>query len=88
MLREIPPVVALALVLGAAPAFAQPAPAPAWAAPDGPTAARTLEQNRRVLTWPPAPSEVPRGMATGPVAPVARDDRAGAAPAGGAGRRS
>lgn len=88
MLREIPHVVALALVLGAAPAFAQPSPASAAAAPEDSTAARTLEQNRRVFSWSPAPSEIRRGMAARPVAPVARDDRAGAAPAGGAGRKS
>jgi hypothetical protein len=84
MLRKVPPAaVALALVLGAAPAFAQ-----SGAAPEDATAARTLEQNRRVLVWPPAPSEVPRGLPTGPVAPVAGNDRAGPVPAGGAGRRS
>ena len=88
MLREVLPVAALALALGAAPASAQPAPAPASAPPDDSTAARTLEQNLRVVMWQPAPSEAPRGMATGPVAPVARNDRAGPAPAGAAGRRS
>ena len=70
---------------GAAPAFAQSAPAPA-AAPEDSTAARTLEQNRRVPVWQPAPSEVLRGMAAGPSAPAASVGRAGAAPADAAGR--
>ena len=76
MLREIPPVVALVLLLGVAPASAQPAPAP----PDGSsTAARTLEQNRRVLVGPPAQPEI-RGAADSAVAPAARVDEARAAP--------
>jgi hypothetical protein len=54
------------------------------AAPDGSTAARTLEQNRRVLIGQPAAPEV-RGTAAGPDAPANRG-RAGAAPAGGTGR--
>jgi hypothetical protein len=86
MLREIPPAVALALVLGAAPASAQSGPASAAAAPEDSTAARTLEQNRRVLIGQPAPSEVLRGMAAGPSAPAASVGRAGAAPADAAGR--
>ena len=88
MLREILPVAALALALGAAPASAQPAPAPASAPSDDSTAARTLEQNRRVLFWHPASFEVPRGTVARPAAPMARVDEARAAPAGRAGRRS
>ena len=88
MLREILPVAALALALGAAPASAQPAPAPASAPPDDSTAARTLEQNRRILVRQPARSEVLRGAAAEPAAPAARVDEARAAPpAGRAGRR-
>jgi hypothetical protein len=87
MLSKVPPaVVALALVLGAAPAFAQPVPAPAGAAPEGSTAARTLEQNRRVGFWQPAPSETLRGTAAGsaaPTAPAARVNEARAAPPAG-----
>ena len=70
--RKILPVTAMALCLGAAPALAQLAPAPT-AAPEDPTAARTLEQNRRVVIGPPAPSDE-------------AGDRAGAAPTSGAGR--
>jgi hypothetical protein len=82
MLREIPHAVALALVLGAVPAFAQPVPA---AAPEDATVARTLEQNRRVLVGQPAQSGVLGGPATEPAASAARNDRAGPAPASGTG---
>jgi hypothetical protein len=84
MHRKISPVIALALGLGAAPVLAQSAPAPA-AAPEDSTAARTLEQNRRVLIEQPAPSGV-GGTATEPGAPAARVGRAGAAPAVATGR--
>ncbi|CAA9225690.1 MAG: hypothetical protein AVDCRST_MAG27-593 [uncultured Craurococcus sp.] len=70
MLCKISPIVVLALGLGAAPAFAQSALAPATA-PEGSTAARTLEQNRRVLTGQPAPSEALRSTAAEPEAPAA-----------------
>ena len=79
MLREIPPAVALAFVLGAAPALAQSGPASAAAPPDDSTAARTLEQNRRVLVGQPAQPEI-RGAADSAVAPAARVDEARAAP--------
>ena len=89
MLREIPPLVALALGLGAAPALAQSGPARAAAAPEDSTAARTLEQNRRVVVGQPTRSEVLRGAAADPAAPAARVDEArDAPPAGRAGRRS
>jgi hypothetical protein len=89
MLREIPPLVALAFVLGAAPALAQSGPASAAAAPEDSTAARTLEQNRRIVVGQPARSEVLRGAAAEPASPAARVDEARAAPpAGRAGRRS
>ena len=89
MLRKVPPAaVALALVLGAAPAFAQSGAAPA-AAPEDATAARTLEQNRRVVVSQPARSELLRGAAAEPAPPAGRVDEARAAPAAGrAGRRS
>ncbi len=86
MPRKISSVSALALGLGAAPASAQSAPAPA-AAPEASTAARTLEQNRRVPVWQPAPSEALGGMAAGPSAPAASVGPAGAAPVAGAAGR-
>jgi hypothetical protein len=61
MIRTITLLVGLALGLGVASAFAQPAPPPSNA-PEDSTAARTLEQNRRVFIGRPAPSEV-RGTA-------------------------
>jgi hypothetical protein len=89
MLREILPVVALALALGAAPALAQCGPASAASAPEDSTAARTLEQNRRVVVGQPARSELLRGAAAEPAPPAGRVDEARAAPpAGRAGRRS
>lgn len=61
MFRTIPLLAVLALGLGAASAFAQPAPPPANA-PEGSTAARTLEQNRRVFIGRPTSPEA-RGTA-------------------------
>ena len=78
MLRKTPLTIFLALGLGAAPAFAQPAPA---AAPEDSTAARTLEQNRRVSVGWAAPSE-PRSTAASPgAAPSNRNAAAGEKPA-------
>jgi hypothetical protein len=61
MFRTITLLVGLALGPGAASAFAQPAPPPPYA-PEGSTAARTLEQNRRVFIGRSTSSEV-RGTA-------------------------
>ena len=82
MLRETPTIVALAL--GTASAFAQPASNPA-AAPGDATAARTLEQNRRVLIGQPAPSGS-HSTAAEAGARAALGDRAGGAATGGIGR--
>jgi hypothetical protein len=74
MFRIILPVAALALGLGTA--SAQPAFSPVTA-PEGSTAARTLEQNRRAVLGRPAAPEIGT-PATGPESPP-RDPRAAAA---------
>jgi hypothetical protein len=82
MSRTILPVAALALGLAAASASAQSALSP-FVPPEGSTAARTLEQNRRVSIGQPRPSEG-RGAAVEPGAPAR--DRTTAAPAIATGR--
>lgn len=82
MFRKISPLIALTLGLCAAPASAELARTAA-VAPEGSTAALTLEQNRRVIIGMPTTSDV-QGAAAEPGAPAR--DRAGAAPAAGAGK--
>jgi len=76
MFRSILPVAALALGLGTASAPAQPAFSPVIA-PEGSTAARTLEQNRRAVLGRPVALEI-RGPTAGSDSPP-RDPRAAAA---------
>ncbi|MBV1798983.1 hypothetical protein [Siccirubricoccus sp. G192] len=76
MFRSILPVAALALGLGTASAPAQPAFSPVIA-PEGSTAARTLEQNRRAVIGRPVASGI-RSPAPGPDS-APRDPRAAAA---------
>jgi hypothetical protein len=80
MFRTILPVTALALGLGTASASAQPAFSPPIA-PENSAAARTLEQNRRVVIGRPLASEV-RSMTAEPGSPP-RDPKAGPAVAAG-----
>src|SRR5215212_8015820 len=79
MFRKLLPMTILALSLGAAPSVAEPEFVQPTA-PHGPTAARTLEQNRRVLLGP-APSETLSTASAEPAAPPR--DRARAARDGG-----
>ena len=65
MFRSISLLAALALGLGGAPAVAQPAPTPARTPGDS-AAARTLEQNRRVVLERPTSAPAAHGSVVAP----------------------